>query len=261
MGMVIILKNDLATKIKLVRSSDRVTAQRLIKSMFNDVIELHGDHINGDDHALFSGIGRLGKIPVTLFAVDRGQTVTERQDKNGGAVRASGYRKAIHGLKLAERFNRPVISFLNMPGADASVDSENEGQSKMIADMIAAMGAATVPNLVIIVGEGHSGGALAFANANRIIMLENALFSVAAPEAMAAILRNNDLKEVVPMTASKLLDIKLVDQVINEDQNLVKNLRVAIVEWLDDFSSVSEAKLVDQRYQKFIDVLNFWNEM
>ncbi|WP_353989365.1 carboxyltransferase subunit alpha [Pediococcus argentinicus] len=255
------MANELEQKLKLVRDVNRITGQKIIQQLFHQVLELHGDRINHDDPALFSGIALFENQPVTILSVDRGTSLTERIEKNGGAVRASGYRKALRSVELAEKFHRPVIIFLNMPGADASLESENEGQSLMIAKMIAKMGQLKVPNLAVFIGEGHSGGALAFANANRIVMFENGLFSVASPEAMSAILRKETVSEVVPMTAAKLQKMGLVDQIIREDQDMICQVKTAIKIWLDDFNNLSSNELIKQRTEKFAHVLAYWDKM
>jgi acetyl-CoA carboxylase carboxyl transferase subunit alpha len=254
------MEKELQQKLNLVRSAERITGRNLIDELFTDVLELHGDRINNDDAAIFTGIGRLNQQPVTLMSIDRGQTVAERLAQNGGAVRASGYRKALRSLKLAERFNRPVISFLNLPGADASVASENEGQSLMIANLIAAMGQAMVPNLAIFIGEGHSGGALAFANANQIWMLENSLFSVASPEAMSAILRDDQALSRVPMTAKQLKQIGIADLVLAENADLIEKIRTSLVKWLATSAKMNKNEMIEQREQKFQRVLDSWNQ-
>lgn len=182
----------LEKQLQLIRSNNRIASTEIISQIITDFTEIHGDRVLGDDPAITTGIGFLSDIPVTILAVNRGKTMIEHQRFNGGQVRVSGYRKALRVVEAAEKFNRPVISLIDMPGADASVDSENHGQSQAIADLIDKMGALTVPNLALFVGEGHSGGALALSNANRILMLEAALFSVASPEAVAAIITTND---------------------------------------------------------------------
>jgi acetyl-CoA carboxylase carboxyl transferase subunit alpha len=162
----------------------------------------------------------------------------------------------------AERFNRPVISLIDMPGADASVRSEQHGQSQAIAEMIDTMGRLTVPNIAVLLGEGHSGGALAFANANRIIMLEHAIFSVASPEAVAAIVTTDgDMSASLPMTAPVLQKLGLVDQIIPEDRQLIDHVRLALKTMLATFDSQSGEQLVAQREQKFLQFLAQWDNM
>lgn len=258
MGTVVNMDKELSARLNKVRSAQRITGQQIIQRLFTEIVEMHGDRVNSDDPAVWAGIGLFEEQPVTFLSVDRGQDLTERLAKNGGAVRAGGYRKALRNVELAQRFDRPVVSFLNMPGADASVDSENEGQSLMIANLMETMGALRVPNLAVIVGEGHSGGALAFANANQLWMLENGLFSVAAPEAMAAILRDDRALARVPMTVSQLQQIGIADQVFKEGPQLTENLRKALRQWLATSRKMDENELVMQREQKFQQVLRDW---
>lgn len=246
-------------QLQIIRSSHRISSADLLSQIVTDFTEIHGDRVLGDDPALTAGIALFEGMPVTVLAVNRGHSMQERQRFNGGQVRVSGYRKALRMIVAAEKFHRPVISLIDMPGADASVDSEDHGQSQAIADLMSKMGALTVPNIAVFLGEGHSGGALALSNANRILMLESALFSVASPEAVAAIITtDDDVSEYLPMTASQLLKIGVNDETILENQNLVINLKTALKKHVSSLTPLSAEELITDRSNKFNQVLNTW---
>lgn len=245
----------LKKQLQQIRNQDRISSHAVCDYVFTDFIELHGDRVLGDDPALTGGVALFNGLPVTVLAVNR-RTRQTAKTVNGGMVAVSGYKKAHRLIQAAQRFNRPVISLIDMPGADASVYSEQHGQSQAIADVIAAMDALTSPNVAIFLGEGHSGGALAFANCNRILMLEHALFSVASPEAVNAIVTQNvDLNQYLPMTASALAQIGLIDEVIKEDQNVLQNIKSALLHQLMPLQKLTSNEIVSQRQQKYLDVL------
>lgn len=251
------MTKTLEEKIKLIRSPNRLTARQVIRQLISDFFEVHGDRLLGDDPALTAGIGLFHKQPVTVLGINRVSNIQQRRELNGGAVRVTGYRKALRVVEAAEKFKRPVISLINMPGADASAFSEEHGQSEAIADLILKMGQLSVPNVALFLGEGHSGGALAFSNVNQILMLENALFSVASPEAVQAILKNRnktqDASEFMPMTAQQLKEIGLVDQIVVESPSntLMDRIDKAIVNSLNELEKLNGLQLKTQRFKKF----------
>lgn len=246
----------LSKQLQQIRNQNRISSREAINYLFTDFVELHGDRVLGDDAALIGGIAFFDGQPVTVLGVNRGKTLVQRQASNGGMVNVSGYKKALRLVQAAQHFKRPVISFIDMPGADASVYSEQHGQSQAIAEMIAEMGILTTPNISIFLGEGHSGGALAFANTNRIIMLEHALFSVASPEAVAAIVTTkDDLNQYLPMTAQQLNQIGLVDEIVDE-KNVLINLRQALKQQLAPLRAMTSTELITQRQQKYLDIIN-----
>lgn len=254
-------ERTLEERIKLVRSPKRLTSQQLISQLVTHFFEVHGDRQLGDDPAVTAGVGLFHHHPVTIIGINRGTNIQQRREFNGGAVRVTGYRKALRVIEAAEKFDRPVISFINMPGADASVFSEQHGQSEAIADLILKMGQLKVVNVALFLGEGHSGGALAFSNANAILMLENALFSVASPEAVQAILKNHDdtreASEFLPMMAQQLKKIGLVDDIIDETPTnaLVQRIDDELVATLQSFEGLNADQLKKQRQTKFEHVL------
>ncbi|VDG18017.1 hypothetical protein [Lactobacillus sp. CBA3605] [Lactiplantibacillus mudanjiangensis] len=251
-------------RLKRLRAADRLSAPTVIQALLPTFVPLHGDRVLGDDAALTAGFGRTAdQQALTVLGIDRGQNVNERRQKNGGALTVPGYRTALRVVAHAEKFRMPVVSLLNMPGADASPQSEEHGQSQAIADLIAAMGQLTVPNIVVFLGEGHSGGALGFANANRVIMLDDSLFNVASPEAVAAILHGQQTVsaaiDLLPMTAAALKQRGLVDVVIDHRApDLVATLSTQIIDLLVPLLPVMPDALIAQREEKFQAFLEQW---
>lgn len=247
--------------LKKVRSNDRLSAKFIISSLFDVFFENHGDRVGEEDASIIGGIGLFHKRPVTVIGINRGVNLEERLAYNFGAVKPSGYRKAMRLLNEAEKFKRPVVTLINMPGADASVKSEQTGQSYIISEMILKMGALQVPNIAIFLGEGQSGGALALANANAIMMVENSLFSVASPEAVSAILKKsnpNEIETSLPMTATELFNIGLIDVVLPEtnQEATISLMDSSLNRLMKNLVAKSSNELVEQRemkYQKFLE--------
>ena len=175
-------------RVQLARKSGRPTASAFINKLLTDFIELHGDRRFGDDAAIIAGIGRLGGRPVTVVAQERGVDIHGRMTRNFGSPHPEGYRKALRLMKQAEKFDRPIITFIDTPGAYPGKDAEERGQGEAIARNLMEMSGLTVPVIAVVTGEGSSGGALALGVANRILMLENAVYSVLSPEGFASIL-------------------------------------------------------------------------
>jgi acetyl-CoA carboxylase carboxyl transferase subunit alpha len=252
-------------RLKRLRAADRLRAPQVINALLPTFVAQHGDRLLGDDAALTAGFGRTAEnLGLAVLGIDRGTDLVSRRQKNGGALTVPGYRTALRVLQHAAKFQLPVVSLINMPGADASPISERFNQSQAIADLIAAMGQLTVPNLVVFLGEGHSGGALAFANANRIIMLDDSLFNVASPEAVAAILHGqqtvSEAIDLLPMTAADLQQRGLVDTVIDHCQaDLVALIKQQIVTAVSDLQSLSPVELIAQREAKFQAFLAQWS--
>lgn len=244
----------LKDQLKQIRSSKRLSATTVITALTTDFFALHGDGYQGDDPAVTVGFGRFMRQTVLMIGVNRGATIQQRLAYHFGAVSPAGYRKVNRGLKQAAKFHWPVISLINMPGAAADVAAERTGQSQAIAATIRQMGQLPVPNIAVFLGEGQSGGALALANCNRILMLENSLYSVASPEAVQAILKNRrqELTAYLPMTAPQLLKLGLADQVITEDQHTVQRLQRALTAQLTELQTWSPAKLKQQRQAKYL---------
>ncbi|MHC9532235.1 carboxyltransferase subunit alpha [Dellaglioa sp. BT-FLS60] len=249
--------------LKKVRSNDRLSTKFVIASLFAEFFENHGDRVGEEDASITGGIGLFHGRPVTIIGINRGETLEERLAYNFGAVKPSGYRKAIRLLDQAEKFKRPVVTLINMPGADASVKSEQMGQSYVISEMILKMGALQVPNIAIFLGEGQSGGALALANANAIMMVENSLFSVASPEAVNAILKKsnpNEIETSLPMMATELFDRGLVDVILPEKNSAatIKAMDSELSKLVNVLVASSGADLIEQREMKYQTFLKNW---
>ena len=208
-------------KVVIARHKDRPTGAFYIENIFSDFIELHGDRHFGDDNAVIGGIGFLEGIPVTIIAITKGANTKENIERNFGMPKPEGYRKALRLMKEAEKFNRTVICFVDTPGAFCGVDAEERGQGEAIAKNLLEMSRLKTPIITVLLGEGGSGGALALAVADRILMLEHSIYSILSPEGFASILWKDGSKakeaaEVMKITAQDLIDYNIVDKVIKE---------------------------------------------
>jgi acetyl-CoA carboxylase carboxyl transferase subunit beta len=207
--------------VSLARGMNRPTAQSYLTEIVTDFVELHGDRCFSDDRAIIGGIGFIGGQPVTIIAQEKGTTTSERVSRNFGMPLPEGYRKAIRLARQAEKFGRPVICLVDTQGAHCGVESEDRGQGNAVGDCLTAMSTLRVPVISVILSEGGSGGALAFALANSVGMLENAIYSICSPEAFATILwkapsRAAEAAEVMRLTAHDALDLAAIDEVIPE---------------------------------------------
>ncbi len=206
----------LARKITRFRSLD------IINNIFNSFIQLHGDRGIGDDKSIVGGIALLNHQAVTIIGQQKGNTPSEMNYRQYGMTKPEGYRKSLRLMRQAEKFKRPIICFIDTPGAFPGVSAEENGQAEAIARNLYEMANFTVPILAIIIGEGGSGGALALGVANRVIMLENAIYSVVSPEGCASILCKDsrkapDIAGNLKVTASDLLKFKIIDEIISEE--------------------------------------------
>lgn len=208
-------------KVQLSRSITRPAALDYVKSIFKDFIEFHGDRYYGDDGAIVGGIATIGGMPVTVIAQQKGKSTKENIVRNFGMPSPEGYRKALRLMKEAERFGRPVICFVDTPGAFCGIEAEERGQGEAIARNLYEMSGLKVPVLTIVIGEGGSGGALAMAVSNEVYMMENATYSILSPEGFASILwkdgkRAKEAAEVMKITAQDLKELQVVDDIIPE---------------------------------------------
>ena len=181
-------------RVQIARQADRPKSSDYIKNIFDDFIELHGDRAYGDDNAIIGGIALLGKIPVTVIGEEKGKSAKENIKRNFGMPEPEGYRKALRLMKQAEKFHRPIITFIDTPGAYPGMGAEERGQGEAIARNIMEMSGLKVPIISVVIGEGSSGGALAIGVGDRIVMLENAIYSVLSPEGFASILYKDSTK-------------------------------------------------------------------
>ena len=260
------MENELTPwdKVKIARSKDRLTALDFIKNIFDDFIELHGDRLFGDDRAIVAGLATLSGKPVVVVGQQKGRNTKESIKRNFGMPKPEGYRKALRIMKLAEKFNRPIICFVDTPGAYCGIEAEERGQGESIAKNLFEMSSLKVPVLAIMIGEGGSGGALALAVANEVWMLENATYSILSPEGFAAILWKDSKKapeaaKVMKIIAEDLKNLNIIDKIIPEKQNptdedkyqLIKELKQDIIEFIDKIKDKSKEEIVNERYSRF----------
>lgn len=251
-------------KVKMCRSGSRATAMDYITRIFSDFRELHGDRCFGDDQALIGGLAYMGKQPVTIIAYQRGKTIQERLRRNFGMPKPEGYRKAVRLMKQAEKFGRPIISFINTSGAFCGIDAEERGQGEAIARSIMEMSALKVPTLSIIIGEGGSGGALATAVGNEVWMLEHSTYAAVSPEGYSAILWKNEGRaeeaaKIMKITAQDLAQLGIIDRIIPEfggatektADKIAALMADAIGGFLKTYSGMSGDEIVNHRYNRF----------
>ena len=247
-------------KVLAARDGKRPMGSFYIRHITDGFIELHGDRKFRDDAAIVGGIGYIGGIPVTVIAMERGNTITERMERNFGCPSPEGYRKALRLMKEAEKFGRPVICFIGSSGAYCGIDAEERGQGQAIADNLMQMMTLKTPVIAVVAGEGGSGGALALSVADKIIMLENAVYSVISPEGCASILWKDakmapDASEALRLTAQDLFDFKIADKIIPEenlsDEQIAQNLKTEIADYLGRLLKLSPETLTQNRYDKF----------
>jgi len=251
-------------KVLTARSSKRPTALDYISVIFKDFIEFHGDRLFRDDGAIVGGIATVGGMPVTVIAQQKGRNTKDNILRNFGMPYPEGYRKALRLMKQAEQFNRPIICFVDTPGAFCGIEAEERGQGEAIARNLYEMSGLKVPILTVVIGEGGSGGALAMAVSNEVWMLENSTYSILSPEGFASILwkdskRANEASEVMKITASDLLELKIVDRVIPEttpagEENLLDisgYMKSYIKEFLAKYKDMDKDSISDLRYERF----------
>ena len=242
------------------RRSTYLTALDFAQGIFDDFIELHGDRNFRDDGAIIGGIGRLNGQAVTVVGIQKGRNLQDNLNRNFGQPHPEGYRKALRLMKQAEKFGRPVVTFINTAGAYPGVGAEERGQGEAIARNLMEMSDLKVPIIAIIIGEGGSGGALALAVADKVWMLENTIYSILSPEGFATILwkdgsRSEEAAELMKITSGELLNMGIVDKVIPErgyfTSEIIEAIKTAIVDELAELSQLSTENLLEARYQRF----------
>ena len=246
-------------KLKAARGNDRLTAVDYIENIFTDFTEMHGDRRFGDDRAVVSGIARLGDMPVTVIGIEKGHDTKSKIKHNFGSAHPEGYRKALRQMKLAEKFSRPVITFVDTSGAYCGIGAEERGQAEAIAENLMEMMTLKTPILSILIGEGGSGGALALAVADEVWMLENAVYSVISPEGCASILWKDSSKveeaaECLKFTARDLKKLGVIEKIIAEPDkvsNFYDELGKLIGEEIEKTKSLSVDEMLAKRYEKF----------
>lgn len=226
-------------RVEIARNPKRKTALDYINEIFDEFIELHGDRCYGDDKAMVCGLGRIENQNYTIIAEQKGRNTKENIERNFGMPNPESYRKAIRMMKQAEKFNRPVITFIDTKGAYPGVEAEQRGQGEAIAKSMFEMAKLTVPVIAIVIGEGSSGGALAIGVANKVIMLENAIYSILSPEGYSSILwkdssRFKEAADRMKLTANDLYDMGIIETVIKESiENYTKEKNQNIKKTMD----------------------------
>ena len=257
-------EKDAWERVTISRKNDRPVGQDYIRILFSDFLEFHGDRCYGDDTAIIGGIARFAGIPVTVIAQAKGKSTKENVAHHFGMPSPEGYRKALRLMKQAEKFKRPILLFVDTPGAFCGIEAEERGQGEAIARNLFEMSSMKVPVLSVVIGEGGSGGALALAVADEVWMLENAIYSVLSPEGFASILwkdskRASEAAEVMKLTAADLKKLGVIEAVIAEPevyteetmQSVVFVLQKKITEFLDTHCNFSPEELAAQRYERF----------
>ena len=245
-------------RVKTARSVKRPTGLDYIGGIFGDFFELHGDRRFGDDPAIVGGLATLNGLPVTVIAMEKGRTTKDRAQRNFGAPGPEGYRKALRLMKQAEKFRRPVICFIDTAGANCGIGAEERGQGLAIAENLMEMMTLDTPILSILIGEGGSGGALALAVADRVWMLQNAVYSVISPEGCASILWKDAAKaetaaENLKLTAEDALTHGIIERIMTENdlgqEPFYASLRTALEQTLRQLAS--QPGLLQARYDRF----------
>ena len=243
-------------KLKAARDKNRPTSIEFIKSVFEGFVEMHGDRRFGDDPAIITGLAWLDKTPVTLVGIEKGRDVRERGARNSGSAHPEGYRKALRQMKLAEKFHRPVICFVDTSGAYCGVGAEERGEGQAIAENLSEMMTLRTPVISILIGEGGSGGALALAVADQVWMLENAVYSVISPEGCASILwkdpaRVKEAAECLKITAEDLMKLGVIDKIIPETPEMFHVIKDKLLRAVEKSRQIKTDDLIRQRYERF----------
>ncbi len=274
------IQNELDEKLKMVyanldpwqttmvaRHEDRPKSKFFIDNLFEDFIPLSGDRFYGEDLSVLCGFAKFHGLSVLVIGQEKGEDLDSRIKRNFGMMRPEGYRKTIRLMQLADKFNIPIISFIDTPGAYPGVGAEERGQAEAIAKSIECCMKLKVPTIAIVIGEGGSGGAIALASSNKVLMLENAIYSVISPEGCATILWRDpkkmlDAAKAMKLSAKDLLELEIIDEIIPEpsggahrDKDLIlENVRNALNKNLENFKQMSPEEIFDGRKSKFLKI-------
>lgn len=254
-------------KTLVARHEDRPRSKFFIENLFEDFIPLSGDRFYGDDKSVLTGFAKFNKVSVLVIGQEKGEDLESRIYRNFGMMRPEGYRKTIRLMRLAEKFGIPIISFIDTPGAYPGVGAEERGQAEAIAKSIECCMQLKVPTISVIIGEGGSGGAIALASSNKVLMLENAIYSVISPEGCATILWRDPKKtleaaKAMKLSSEDLLELNIIDEIILEptggahrDRTLIlNNIKSSIQKNLQELSSMSRDEILSHRKNKFLSV-------
>ena len=274
------IQNELDEKLKMVyanldpwqttmvaRHEDRPKSKFFIDNLFEDFIPLSGDRFYGEDLSVLCGFAKFNGLSVLVIGQEKGEDLDSRIKRNFGMMRPEGYRKTIRLMQLADKFNIPIISFIDTPGAYPGVGAEERGQAEAIAKSIECCMKLKVPTIAIVIGEGGSGGAIALASSNKVLMLENAIYSVISPEGCATILWRDpkkmlDAAKAMKLSAKDLLELEIIDEIIPEpsggahrDKDLIlESVRNALNKNLENFKQMSPEEIFDGRKNKFLKI-------
>ncbi len=259
-------------RVQMARDPERPYTMDLVAAIFTEFIEIHGDRRYSDDAALICGFARLSGREVAVIGQQKGRDTNQRRFRNFAMPKPEGYRKALRVMRLAEKFKRPIITFIDTPGAYPGIDAEERGQAEAIAFNLREMANLKVPVIVVVLGEGGSGGALAIGVGDRVVMLENAVYSVISPEGCAAILWKNAAQsaraaESLRLTADDLMSFGLIDEIIREPsawkvsigedspmdtsfEEIAANLKKVLTGWLADLSGLDDRQRQTLRYAR-----------
>ncbi|MBC7764935.1 MAG: acetyl-CoA carboxylase carboxyltransferase subunit alpha [Hyphomonadaceae bacterium] len=251
-------------KVQVARMAQRPTALYYIKHIFENFIELHGDRNFRDDPAIVGGIATLNGMPVTVIGQEKGSNITEKLFRSFGSTHPEGFRKALRLMKQAEKFNRPIVCFVDTQGAFCGIGAEERGQGQAIAQNLQEMMGLTVPVISVVLGEGGSGGALAVAVANEVYMLEHAVYSILSPEGFATILwkdstRAQEAAKMMKMTAQDLLSMQIIDGILPEPaegahtdpKGVAKTIGTLLQERLTELKTMTGKQISQARYERF----------
>ncbi|MEG2789908.1 MAG: acetyl-CoA carboxylase carboxyltransferase subunit alpha [Romboutsia sp.] len=254
-------------KVTLSRDIKRPTTKDYIDQICSSFFELHGDRLYKDDPSIIAGIGKIDRFNVTIVGHQKGNDVKENIKRNFGMPHPEGYRKALRIMKQAEKFNRPIITFIDTPGAFCGLEAEKRGQGEAIARNLLEMSKLSVPIICFIIGEGGSGGALAIGVGNEVCMLEHSVYSVISPEGLSSILfkdssKSKDASEVMKLTSKDLYNLNIIDKVIKEPFNgaqedaisVAKDIKEFIIDRLNHYEKLSRDEIVELRYNKFREI-------
>jgi acetyl-CoA carboxylase carboxyl transferase subunit alpha len=261
-------------KVQIARHAARPTTLHYIHTIFTDFLELHGDRLYGDDAAIVGGIAKLDGLPVTVIGHERGTDTKDKISRNFGLPHPEGYRKALRLMEQANKFGRPIITFIDTQGAHPGMEAEERGQSEAIARNLREMAGFSVPIICIVTGEGGSGGALGIGVGNKLLMLEHAYYSVISPEGAATILwrdasKAQEASEALKITSKDLFELGIIDEIIAEpkggahrDPALQTTLiKQALVKHLEPLLQLSGEQLIEDRYQKFAKIGAFTTDV
>tara|TARA_Y100000590_G_C15661280_1_gene992726 strand:+ start:306 stop:1406 length:1101 start_codon:yes stop_codon:yes gene_type:complete len=254
-------------KTQVARHEERPKAKFFIEKLFSNFVNLSGDRKFADDEAVITGFASFQNKSVLVIGQEKGNDLDSRLKRNFGMMRPEGYRKCIRLMKLADKFNIPIITFVDTPGAYPGIGAEQRGQAEAIASSIECCMSLKVPIISIIIGEGGSGGAIALASANKVIMLQNAIYSVISPEGCASILWRDPSKSLeaakaMKLTAEELLKIKIIDEIISEPvggahrskNEILLSVKDALSRSLEEFNNLKRNEIAEHRKQKFLNI-------